>query len=124
MERAKPVIETMGFRFYKRLHICPGLSVNLSRSGPSLTMGVRGAHLTVGGKGITRTVGLPGTGIYYTSRAGYHSGFHSAHAEAPLAPEQQARADRAAEVILIVFAFIAGVIFFSIVSALGRGGGG
>lgn len=110
----------MGFRFYKRVHICPGLSVNLSKSGPSLTMGVRGAHLTVGGRGVTKTVGLPGTGIYYTSRSGYHTGFHSAHADAPMAPEQQAAADRGVEVILIVFAFVAGIVFFSFLSSLGH----
>ena len=34
----------MGLRFYRRVHLCPGLSVNLSRSGPSLTLGVRGAQ--------------------------------------------------------------------------------
>ncbi len=110
----------MGFRFYKRVHICPGLSVNLSRSGPSLTMGVRGAHLTLGAGGMTKTVGLPGTGIYYTSRSGYHSGFHSAHADAPRTPEDQAKADRGAEIILIVIAFIAGIVVFSILSAAGH----
>ena len=64
----------MGFRFYRRLHLCPGLSVNLSRSGPSLSVGVRGAHVTVGRTGVTKTVGIPGTGVFYTSRQGYHSG--------------------------------------------------
>jgi hypothetical protein len=59
------------FRFYRRLHIFPGLSVNLSKSGPSLTVGVRGAHLTMGPSGVRRTVGIPGTGIYYTSHSGY-----------------------------------------------------
>jgi hypothetical protein len=67
----------MGLRFFRRLHIAPGIGVNLSRSGPSLTLGVRGAHVTLGPKAITKTVGLPGTGIYYTDRHGYHSGMHS-----------------------------------------------
>ena len=80
------------FRFYRRLRIFPGLSVNLSKSGPSLTVGVRGAHLTMGPKGVRRTVGIPGTGIYYTSHSGYHSGGHSAHVESELSPEQQQRA--------------------------------
>src|SRR5438094_349168 len=35
----------MGLRFYRRVHLCPGLSLNVSRSGPRLTFGVRGAHL-------------------------------------------------------------------------------
>ena len=33
------------------------VSVNVSKSGPSLTVGMRGAHMTFGGKGIRRTVG-------------------------------------------------------------------
>ncbi len=80
------------FRFYRRLHIFPGLSVNLSKSGPSLTVGVRGAHLTMGPSGVRRTVGIPGTGIYYTSHSGYRSGVHSAHVDTPISAEQQARA--------------------------------
>ena len=99
------------FRFYRRLHIFPGLSVNLSKSGPSLTVGMRGAHMTFGHKGITRTVGIPGTGLYYTSRKGYHSGFHSAHAETPVDPRTQAVAERASGFLIIaVVAIIAGVI--------------
>jgi hypothetical protein len=73
----------MGFRFYRRVRIAPGLSVNLSTSGPSLTLGVRGAHVTVGRRGVTKTVGLPGTGLFYTSRHSLHSGYHSAASGAP-----------------------------------------
>jgi Protein of unknown function (DUF4236) len=96
------------FRFYRRLRIFPGLSVNVSRSGPSLSVGVRGVHVTVGRKGVRKTVGIPGTGIYYTSYKGYHTGFHSAHQESPLGPGQQAAQDRKAEWLLgaIVLAII------------------
>jgi hypothetical protein len=45
---------------------------------------VRGAHVTLGPKAITKTVGLPGTGVFYTSRSGSHSGVHSAHSSSPL----------------------------------------
>jgi hypothetical protein len=67
----------MGLRFFRRLKLAPGLTLNLSRSGPSLSMGVRGAHVTVGKRGVTRTVGVPGTGLFYTSRRGSHTGAHS-----------------------------------------------
>jgi Protein of unknown function (DUF4236) len=80
------------FRFYRRMRIFPGLSVNLSKSGPSLSVGVRGAHVTVGPRGVRRTIGIPGTGIYYTSQSGYHTGLHSAHVETPITTEQQQRA--------------------------------
>jgi Protein of unknown function (DUF4236) len=93
------------FRFYRRVNIFPGLTVNLSKSGPSLTVGMRGAHVTLGNRSVTRTVGLPGTAIYYTSRAGYHSGVHSAHTDTPVAQPAQANADR-----LIGFVVIAIVI--------------
>src|SRR5437016_12809060 len=87
----------MGLRFYRRVHLCPGVSMNLSRSGPSLTFGTRSAHMTVGRTGVRKTVGIPGTGLYYTSRQGYHTGYHSAKTEAPRAPHVQAAADRRAE---------------------------
>jgi hypothetical protein len=99
----------VGFRFYRRFRIAPGLSVNLSRSGPSLSLGVRGAHVTVGRTGVTRTIGLPGTGLFWTSRMGLHSGYHSAASITPQTPEQQTASDHHVEraigvVVLIVLA--------------------
>jgi hypothetical protein len=84
------------FRFYRRLHPFPGLTLNLAKHGASVSIGVRGAHLTFGQRGVTRTVGIPGSGIFYTSRRGYHTGFHSAHVETPVSPQTQARADTVA----------------------------
>lgn len=102
----------MGLRFYRRLHLCPGLSLNVSRSGPSLTLGARGAHVTVGRTGVRKTIGIPGTGLYYTSRQGYHTGYHSAKSEAPRPPDQQAAADRHAEGTLGVI--VLGVIVVAV----------
>ncbi|MFP4521141.1 MAG: DUF4236 domain-containing protein [Fibrobacterota bacterium] len=59
----------MGFRFYRRMKIAPGLTVNLSRSGPSLSFGPRGAKVTAGKKGVRKTVGIPGTGLFYTEHS-------------------------------------------------------
>jgi hypothetical protein len=56
----------MGFRFYRRVRIIPGVRLNLSKSGVSASIGGRGAWYTVGPKGTRSTVGLPGTGLYYT----------------------------------------------------------
>lgn len=58
----------MSFRFFRRINIIPGLTLNLSKSGPSLSVGPRGAKHTIGRKGTTTTVGLPGTGFHYTKR--------------------------------------------------------
>ena len=65
------------FRFFRRVKLMPGVTMNLSKSGPSFSMGMRGAHVTVGRRGVRRTVGIPGTGVFYTSRTGYHSGVHT-----------------------------------------------
>jgi hypothetical protein len=94
----------VGLRFYRRVHLCPGLSVNLSRSGPSLTLGRNR---------ITKTVSLPGTGIFYTSRHGTHTGYHSAKQDAPITPDLQAAADRHVErtLGLIVLTVLALVVF-------------
>jgi len=56
----------MGFRLFRRIKILPGITLNLSKSGVSVSAGVRGAHVTVGSKGVRQTVGLPGSGIFYT----------------------------------------------------------
>jgi hypothetical protein len=55
----------MGFRYYKRVHLSPWLSFNVSRSGVSTTFGPHGLHFTVGPRGTTESVGLPGTGLSY-----------------------------------------------------------
>ena len=60
----------MGFRLFRRIRIAPGLSVNLSKGGLSLSGGTRGARVTVGRRGIRSTVGLPGTGVSYTETSG------------------------------------------------------
>lgn len=109
------------FRFYRRVHIFPGMSVNLSKSGPSLTVGMRGAHVTFGNSGVTRTVGIPGTGLYYTSRTGHHTGFHSAHTETPVTPAAQTAAGGCAG--LFMLAVIVGVALL-IGVAIGAAGGG
>ena len=71
----------MGYvRLFRRVRLAPGVSLNLSGSGPSVSFGVRGAHLTLGRSGVRRTVGIPGTGLFYTSRQGWHSGVHSSPA--------------------------------------------
>jgi Protein of unknown function (DUF4236) len=58
----------MGFRFYKRVNLIPGLRMNLSPSGPSLSIGHRGAWFTVGPRGKRVTVGGLGTGLFYTTK--------------------------------------------------------
>jgi len=49
------------------MKIAPGLTLNLSKSGGSLSFGPRGAKYTIGSRGRRTTVGIPGTGLFYTS---------------------------------------------------------
>jgi len=58
----------MGFRFIRRKKIAPGITLNLSKGGGSLSFGPRGARVSAGTSGVRKTVGVPGTGLYYTER--------------------------------------------------------
>ena len=63
----------MGWRFHRVLNIIPGLArLNISKSGISTSIEPRGADLNIGGHGVTATAGLPGTGLSYRQKLGYH----------------------------------------------------
>lgn len=56
----------MPFRFRRSVKILPGLRINLSKSGASVSLGGRGFHYTLGPKGTRITAGIPGTGLSWT----------------------------------------------------------
>lgn len=61
----------MGIRFRKRIRLAPGLHLNLSGSGLSLSAGPRGASMTFGGRrGTYMNAGIPGSGLYMRERVG------------------------------------------------------
>lgn len=82
----------MGFRFWRRLKIAPGVTLNLSKSGGSLSFGPRGAKFTVGPRGKRATVGIPGTGLFYTTTLprGRLSGRRDMSSVAPAFPSVRA----------------------------------
>lgn len=53
----------MAIRFRKTKKILPGVKLNLSKSGVSVTAGVKGASINIGKDGVYRNLGIPGTGI-------------------------------------------------------------
>lgn len=55
----------MGFRFQKRIRIFKGLTLNLSKTGTSWTLGRPGASVNIRGKKVTGSVGVPGSGLSY-----------------------------------------------------------
>ncbi|MDU6411115.1 MAG: DUF4236 domain-containing protein [Yersiniaceae bacterium] len=58
----------MGLRFRKSIRIIPGVRVNLSGSGASMSIGPRGASVSFGKRGTYANLGLPGTGLSYRMR--------------------------------------------------------
>jgi hypothetical protein len=60
----------MGFRFYRRFRVAPGITLNVGKRNASVSLGARGAHVTIGTAGNRATVGLPGTGMYWTEKLG------------------------------------------------------
>ena len=83
----------MGFRFFRRMKVAPGVTLNLSKSGISTSLGVRGAKYTVGPRGTRRTVGLPGSGLFYTEENRWGSkkrgGPRTSSSPAPPEPENK-----------------------------------
>lgn len=74
----------MALRFRKSVKLMPGLRINLSTKGASLTMGPRGSSFNLGKRGLRYTASLPGTGIsYQTTLIGPSKGKKAPSAAAP-----------------------------------------
>jgi hypothetical protein len=61
-------LRSMGLRFRRRIRIAPGLRLNLSKSGPGISLGGPGASLSFGPQGPHIHAGIPGTGIHYREK--------------------------------------------------------
>ena len=57
----------MPVRFRRTFTLFPGVKVNVSKGGMSITVGRKGFHLNFSKRGVKQTVGLPGSGISQTS---------------------------------------------------------
>lgn len=77
------------FRFRDRIKLLPGVHVNLSKTGASLSVGAPGASVNVGKQGVRTTTGIPGSGLSY-------SHLHKAPRPAAAEPEPEKSADREA----------------------------
>lgn len=60
----------MALKYRKRIKIAPGVTINLSRSGASTTIGPKGACVNIGKNGTYLNTGIPGTGIYDRQKIG------------------------------------------------------
>lgn len=77
----------MSFRFWRRVRLAPGVTLNLSKSTASLSFGPRGAKYTISPRGNRATAGLPDTGLFYTVHDRNRSGRGGA-APAPSVPQR------------------------------------
>jgi len=57
----------MPVRFRRTFTLFPGVKVNVSKGGMSLTVGRKGIHLNFSKQGVRQTTGLPGSGLSHTS---------------------------------------------------------
>jgi hypothetical protein len=57
----------MPIRFRKTINLMPGVKLNLSRGGISLSVGRPGATVNFSKHGIRRTIGIPGSGLSDTA---------------------------------------------------------
>jgi tetratricopeptide (TPR) repeat protein len=57
-----------GLRFHKEVRLLPGVRLNISKSGFSLSLGPKGAHVTAGPRGTYFNFDLPGSGFYYRKK--------------------------------------------------------
>jgi len=57
----------MPVRIRKSFNLFPGVKVNMSKGGMSITVGRKGFHLNFSKRGVRQTVGLPGSGVSESS---------------------------------------------------------
>jgi hypothetical protein len=59
-------------RFHKSRSVLPGVRVNLSESGASLSVGPNGARVNIGPQGIRATASLPRVGLSLIEQASWN----------------------------------------------------
>ena len=60
----------MGLYWRKSTKILPGVRINWSKNGLSISMGPKGAKINIGKRGTYVSGGIPDTGLYYRQKVG------------------------------------------------------
>ncbi len=84
----------MGIRFRKSVKIAPGIRVNFSGSGASMTLGPRGATVNIGKRGTYLNTGIPGTGLYSRSQLSNTSSARQLERERRKAQKEQEKLEK------------------------------
>jgi hypothetical protein len=88
----------MPIRFRKTITLFPGVRLNLSKSGMSLSVGKRGAFtLNFSKRGVRQTTDLPGEGLYHTSYLFKDNEGDKDKGDNKSSPEKEARASEDAD---------------------------
>jgi len=69
----------MSLRFRRSVRLAPGVRVNFSKSGMSLSMGGRGGTVNLSSRGTRTTFGIPGTGLSWSQRSSTKRAQPAAH---------------------------------------------
>ena len=93
----------MSFRFQKRIKLFKGLTLNLSKTGTSWTVGGRGASINLRDGKATGNVGIPGTGLSYRSRLTDSNESPETETETPI----ETQSSSGMGTVLVVIALIA-----------------
>jgi hypothetical protein len=64
----------MGFRFRRTVRIAPGVRLNFSKRGTSMSLGGHGVTENISKRGTRMTYSLRGTGLSYTTKTSKASG--------------------------------------------------
>jgi len=96
----------MGFRFQKRFPLSKLIRLNVSKSGVSVSLGVRGADINIKGNKVTGNLGLSGTGLSYRKRLDQPAPEQEAHQLQPVADSKQNGIARTLKTLLIAIGLI------------------
>ena len=91
------------FRFHRSMRLMPGVRVNMSKSGPSLSVGPAGARMNIGPQGLRTTVGVPGTGMSYINRRSWGAKAKANTAKAPVTAVRPASATHSEKTKALLF---------------------
>jgi len=78
----------MGWRYRRSVKVFPGLKINLTKTGASLSVGRPGATVNFGKRGVRSTLSIPGTGISYVTQHSLGQRARQTSALTPPSPRQ------------------------------------
>lgn len=91
------------FRFRRSARIGPGLRLNFSKRGASVSLGGRGATVNLSSRGVRTIVGIPGSGLSYTSNQSWS---HRKSGKSSVTNPRNAGAGNAGLLFLVIFAVL------------------